>query len=491
MIVDALLLVALAALLDRGRRLPVLCLGFLFAAAALYRVAWEIFPRYFGRPLALGKDIWLLPNLYDLVFDSLDAARAWLVILAAVVLFGIATLAAFWLLGRAARPLARHPRVAAVLALLAGCFIVAGVARSYVVELSVGLFEAGRLYGSRHDIDRELQAHELEALDYPKDLAGLGGADVYVFFIESYGRVLWRVPGYRERFEPLLVDFDARLEQAGIHTASHFVSSPVKGGSSWLAHTTFQSGVRCDNQITYERVLQSDVQPLSGYFRAAGYRTVSVMPAVDVEPETWPEGAYFQFDEHYWNMQIGYRGPRFDWSPIPDQFAIHAFHHARLAQMSSSEPLFVEFVLTSSHPPFRRVPPFYDGPPDIDAMLAFYETAPWQRFDNGYDRLNEAAAGYTAAIRYSLRSVLDYVLEDVTRPALVIILGDHQPITMIQGSKGSQVPMHVLSRDKALIEAFEALGFRSGLVARGGSRVRMSHLLELILRATSSDGVGS
>lgn len=65
-----------------------------------------------------------------------------------------------------------HPRAAAVLALLAGCFIVAGVARSYVMELSVGLFEAGRLYGSRQDIDRELQARELEALDYPTTSRG-------------------------------------------------------------------------------------------------------------------------------------------------------------------------------------------------------------------------------------------------------------------------------------------------------------------------------
>ena len=124
-------------------------------------------------------------------------------------------------------------------------------------------------------------------------------------------------------------------------------------------------------------------------------------------------------------------------------------------------------------------------------MLDFYETTPWQRFDNRYDRLNEAAEGYTAAIRYSLSSVLDYVVEDVTRPALVIILGDHQPITMITGSRGSQVPIHVLSRDEALIDAFEALGFRPGLVARGGSRLRMSHLLELILRASSADGVVS
>ena len=77
---DVVALVGLAAaaklLAPRGRLLVMYVLGAALMSAIVYRFAWEVFPRFFGRPLRVKHDLWLLPNLYDLLFDSLDAWRA-------------------------------------------------------------------------------------------------------------------------------------------------------------------------------------------------------------------------------------------------------------------------------------------------------------------------------------------------------------------------------------------------------------------------------
>jgi len=490
--VDVVALVGLAAaaklLAARGRLLVMHVLGAALMSAVVYRFACEVFPRFFGRPLRVKHDLWLLPNLYDLLFDSLDAWRAGAALVAIVALLALGSWLSVRLLSLASRPLAGwRCSIAFVLVAVSAAVVFDGARESQLLGMSSGLAEAYSFYNNRGTIDDELERARSKALGYPTDLAKLKGADVYVFFLESYGRTLWRNLDYRKRFEPFLKQYDERLRDAGIHVASHFVTSPVKGGGSWLAHATFQSGVDCDNPICYERLLDSNLVPLTAYFRRRGYHTVSVMPAVDIDPRDWPAGEFFQFEEKFWQDAIGYQGPRFDWSPVPDQYTIHAFRVLRLDDAHAAPPVFAEFSLTTSHPPFRRVPPYFEGPPLLDKMLAFYAKTPWLRFDNNYDNFHEAAEGYTSAIRYSLRSVLDFVIA-AERPALFIVLGDHQPIYTVQGPGGRQVPIHVMSRDRSLLEGFLEWGFRPGLMVRGGSRLQMSGLLEVILSACSLEG---
>ena len=90
--------------------------------------------------------------------------------------------------------------------------------------------------------------------DTPPDqlLTGLRGKDVIFTFIESYGRGGDRGPGdgtagrrgARRRGRE-------RLDAAGFASRSAFLTSPTSGAGSWLAHSTFMSGLWVNNQQRY------------------------------------------------------------------------------------------------------------------------------------------------------------------------------------------------------------------------------------------------
>jgi hypothetical protein len=79
------------------------------------------------------------------------------------------------------------------------------------------------------------------------------------------------------------------------------------------------------------------------------------------------------------------------------------------------------------------------------------------------------ARGYEAAMRYELRLITEYLTRFLPSgdPALVVILGDHQPFSGITGKgKSWSVPIHVLSRDLSVLEPFKRRGYTPGWVPR-------------------------
>ena len=71
-------------------------------------------------------------------------------------------------------------------------------------------------------------------------LARLGGADVLLMFVESYGRSALELPRYAETLVPTLEAFEQRLAERGLVAASGWLTSPTVGGQSWLAHGTLR-----------------------------------------------------------------------------------------------------------------------------------------------------------------------------------------------------------------------------------------------------------
>src|SRR3712207_7434399 len=55
---------------------------------------------------------------------------------------------------------------------------------------------------------------------------------------------------------------------------------------SWLAHSTFQSGLWIDSQRRYDVLMRSDRLTLSQFFGKAGWRSVGVIPANNRD---WPD----------------------------------------------------------------------------------------------------------------------------------------------------------------------------------------------------------
>ena len=125
-------------------------------------------------------------------------------------------------------------------------------------------------------------------------------------------------PAYRRVLDPALADFASTVDGAGYTLLSSRLVSPVFGGGSWLAHGTLASGIKLD-QLANELLLNGHRLTLPRYLAAAGYRTVEVMPGIK-KPD--PEAAFWGFDAHYFDADLGYAGPPFGWFNIPDQFTL-------------------------------------------------------------------------------------------------------------------------------------------------------------------------
>jgi hypothetical protein len=81
--------------------------------------------------------------------------------------------------------------------------------------------------------------------------------------------------------------------------------------------------------------------------------------------------------------------------------------------------------------------------------------------------VSHVASAYLDSIEYDMQVVTDYVARNVDRPALVIVMGDHQPTAGIAGTKPSWgVPLHIISRDPAFLRPWYARGCQDGLLPK-------------------------
>src|SRR5436190_20376212 len=117
--------------------------------------------------------------------------------------------------------------------------------------------------------------------DVPGDqlLTRLRGKDVLFVFVESYGRSAVQGSAFAPGINTVLDDGTRRLRAHGFASRSAFLTSPTFGAISWLAHSTFESGLWVNSQQRYNGLMTSRRLTLSRLFGRAGWRTVSDIPA--------------------------------------------------------------------------------------------------------------------------------------------------------------------------------------------------------------------
>ena len=291
-------------------------------------------------------------------------------------------------------------------------------------------------------------------------LTGLRGKDVLVVFVESYGRVALEEAPHTEGIEQVLSSGTARLGAAGFESRSAYLTSPTFGALSWLAHATLQTGLWTDSQHRYDVLMRSRRLTLSGLFERAGWRTVADVPA---NTEDWPQASFYGFDHVYDSRNVGYEGPRFGYPTMPDQFTLEAFWRLELAD-ADRRPVMAEIDLISSHAPWSRTPWLIDRElvGDGSAFRGMPEQLPSEpEIWTSPERIRRA---YGRAVEYSLSSVIDFLLAHGDDDLVVVMLGDHQPATVVSGSEaGRDVPVSVITRDDDVLDRIEDWGWGAGL----------------------------
>jgi hypothetical protein len=253
-------------------------------------------------------------------------------------------------------------------------------------------------------------------------------------------------------------DIDAQLARQGFHVASGLLDSPTYGGRSQLAHQAIATGIRAENRISDAVVQELRPKTMAGFFHDAGYRTVLVMPGTTHRNLfRW----VYDFDRLYASWDFDYRGPVYGFSSMPDQFVIDAIARRELG--AASRPLLITYALLSSHAPWNAQPPLLADWSQLGDGSVFAHVPP-VRFPINWSNLDRGAEAYVHSIAYSLQVIADYLTRFDLGQSLIIVMGDHQPVADItRGSASHSVPVHIISRQAALVGAFRARGYQPGM----------------------------
>jgi hypothetical protein len=426
-----------------------------------------------NRPFDPVIDWRYLGSAVGLVDDSLGrpaAVAAVLVAALAVVgLLVLMPLALLRLVRVATRSRRRTLRTAAVLGsawvlcAVLGVHVAPDVPLASTRTSTYAFGQVTRIPSELHDqraFARAARADPLRRTPTSRLLTALRGKDVLFVFVESYGRVAVQDSSVAPGVDRVLDEGTRRLDAAGFGSRSAFLTSPTFGAISWLAHSTLQSGLWVDSQPRYDVLMTSRRLTLSQAFGRAGWRTVSDVAA---NTHDWPQGAFYHYDRLYDSRNVGYRGPRFGYPTMPDQYTLDAFHRLELAR-PHRKPVMAEIDLITSHAPWSRTPHLipqaavgdgsvFDGMPE----RAPSKTVIWRSPDR-------VRAAYGQSIQYSVSALVTFLRSYGDDKTVLVFLGDHQPAPVVSGSGADHdVPVTLVARDPAVLRRIGSWGWQRGL----------------------------
>jgi hypothetical protein len=318
--------------------------------------------------------------------------------------------------------------------------------------------------------------------DAPSDqlLTALRGKDVMLTFVESYGRDAVEDPEFATQVGQVLDDGNRRLSAKGFAAQSAFLTSSTVGGGSWLAHSTLLSGLWIDNHSRYTNLVASNRLTLTSAFRKAGWRTVGVMPAIT---RAWPEGDFFGLDKVYDCNNVGYKGPKFSFAPMPDQYALANFH--RNERAAAHAPVMAEIELISSHSPWTPVPTLVDWNAVGDGSVFNPQVENQPDPEEVWSDTTRGRAEYRRSIEYSLNTIISYVENFGDDNLVLVFLGDHQPAPYVTGENASRdVPITIIAKDQALMDRVSGWKWQDGMKPSATAPVwRMSEFRDRFLGA--------
>jgi hypothetical protein len=321
--------------------------------------------------------------------------------------------------------------------------------------------------------------------------------DVYLFFVESYGKLVAENPQMRPSWVEAVSGMEERLSRAGWHAVSAYGTAPVSGGRSWLAVGSIMMGITIKYEAVFRQLTSAidQVPTLEKFFANLGYETVLLAPSDRSRLGVSAENRY-GYDHYIRFSDLDYRGAPMGWGIIPDQYALGYTEEHVLRGIR--RPLFFHFHMVSSHAPWETIPEyrtdFHSWNQGAPAAADNYFSNEIGRRLEHYSR-EDARDSYMGALTEPLREgFLECVLYDLhvveefltTRrnDALVILMGDHQPPVVAPETVGFDVPIHVFARDPKLLTELVDHGFSAGLVlpVDGHAVVEHAGLFSLIVR---------
>jgi hypothetical protein len=423
----------------------------------------------FDRPFLPVDDLSQWRNGIETMRDSIGRSTANLVV-DFVVVFVVGLVAvSVWGLLRLTRAAADHRRRALQVAAAFGVVWVA----LRIVDTPVATTSASALavrevravhsgLNAPEALSRQIARDRFAATPGDQLLTGLRGKDVLLLFVESYGQVAVQGSSFSPGVDRVLAQGDAQLAAAGFSARSGWLTSPTFGGISWLAHSTFHTGVRIDTQRHYDQLIKTKRFTLSQAFERAGWRAVDVVPSNN---RAWKPGrTFYHWQRIYDKRNLGYKGPRFGYPTMPDQYTYLALQRRELAKRDR-RPVFAEVDTLSSHFPWTKIPRFIPWQ-DVGDGSVFKDIPPAASASQGTLLRNagQARRAFGLSIQYSLRTLFSFVERYGDENTVLVVLGDHQPHTVISGQGATHdVPISIIARDPKVMRQISAWRWTDGV----------------------------
>jgi hypothetical protein len=309
---------------------------------------------------------------------------------------------------------------------------------------------------------------------------------VVVLCIESYGSVVYRDAEHSAAVADLVAEHEERLRSAGLLSAATYSDAPIFAGGSWLSYASLTYGIELAEAQLYDGLFAAG-SPFGAYeslfhvLKRNGYRNVVLCPLGGVQPEKVDWGQInrcFQSDLTIDFESLGYSGPLVNFfgvvqlfSPL-DQFSLNYAYER--ASSSGPGPFSLFFCTLNSHYPWESVGEVVGS---------------WRSLNDADAPLHRCSGNkrerYRASMRYQLDYVLRFVYERANDDVVYVIFGDHQPPMITERAMGKQTPVHVIARNRDLVNVFLEHGFVEGFALSGKDPVPMKHqgFLSLFLKA--------
>ena len=424
-------------------------------------------PALFGRNINLYWDTAQLPRV---LWVSLKSYPLWLSsgivlgLVALVIAVYTALRVSIGVAARDAAPFALRSRIALLLTLGA---VAASVANLNGVQATWPYLSKPVLPTYLHQAKLLITTFSASSLQttlppspaFDSDLARLGGRDVDLFFLESYGSVAFNHPKAFAQLSPARNAFAAQITASGLHVVSAYVHSTTFAGGSELAHIALLTGIDTTDAARHDVLITTQRPTLVSLFRQRGYETYGFYPGLTWD---WPEKSFYGFDHFTDGRDLGYVGPPLGYWKVPDQYSLARFTQ-RNPITAQSRPRLTFFTSITSHMPFHPVPPYQADWQKVLTPTPFDAAQLAQVAVQKEDWLN-MFPGYVGMLDYNYRWLAGYLAQPKTRDSVLILLGDHQPAANVTGEGANwDVPVHIISSDPALLARFTALGFAAGL----------------------------
>ena len=472
---EGLVLVALAVLLPPlPRRILAGLIGPLLGLVVILKILDLVFFTAFARPFDPIGDLGSLGTGVETLRAAIGPTQANLLIVGGVALtVAVLVLTTLALLRLTRVAAANRRRSLGAVTLLGAVWLACSLsgaqllAHTPIASASAAGFVANEVRMVRADVHdygvfaKQITADRFVNTPGAQLLTGLRGKDVLLVFVESYGQVSVQGSSFSPAVDAVLHHGTTELRRAGFSARSAFVNAPGFGGISWLAHSTLQSGVWANSQRRYNQLVATHRFTLNAAFHRAGWRTINFAPADD---RAWPEGSsFYHYDKLYDRRDMGYRGPSFNYAPMPDQYMFAALQRLELAK-SHRRPVFAEVDTVSSHMPWDRIPRMIPWNALGDGSI--FHRIPIEREPGSFWwHPNQVRAAYARSLEYSLNALISFVAHDGNRNLVLVVVGDEQPLAIVSGQHASHnVPISIIARDPSVVQRLQGWEWQSGLL---------------------------